>query len=81
MAKVVAQSHYIFGLRTGVKNNLLYFDEQTIIFPCGNNCVRYNIDQKWQKFIPGTPKLYYTKHKSLSHMYCNRLYLICNIYV
>ncbi|KAI2667261.1 Cilia- and flagella-associated protein 57 [Labeo rohita] len=52
MATVVAQSHYIFGLRTGVRNNLLYFDEQTVIFPCGNNCVRYNINQKWQKFIP-----------------------------
>ncbi|XP_059358383.1 cilia- and flagella-associated protein 57 isoform X1 [Carassius carassius] len=56
MATVVAQSHYIFGLRTGVKNNLLYFDEQTVIFPCGNNCVRYNINQKCQKFIPGTER-------------------------
>ncbi|KAI7809591.1 cilia- and flagella-associated protein 57 [Triplophysa rosa] len=54
MATVVAQSHYIFGLRRGVRNNLLYSDEQTVIFPCGNNCVRYNIDQKCQKFIPGT---------------------------
>uniref|UniRef100_A0A673GCI5 Cilia and flagella associated protein 57 n=1 Tax=Sinocyclocheilus rhinocerous TaxID=307959 RepID=A0A673GCI5_9TELE len=56
MATVVAQSHYIFGLRTGVRNNLLYFDEQTVIFPCGNNCVRYNINQKCQKFIPGTER-------------------------
>lgn len=56
MATVVAQSHYVFGLRTGVRNNLLYFDEQTVIFPCGNNCVRYNIDQKCQKFIPGRYK-------------------------
>ncbi|KAL1279856.1 hypothetical protein QQF64_014456 [Cirrhinus molitorella] len=56
MATVVAQSHYIFGLRTGVRNNLLYYDEQTVIFPCGNNCVRYNINQKWQKFIPGTER-------------------------
>ncbi|KAM6948696.1 cilia- and flagella-associated protein 57-like [Aplochiton taeniatus] len=56
MASVFAQSNYIFGLRTGVANNLCYFDEQTIIFPCGNNCVRYNIDQKWQRFIPGTEK-------------------------
>lgn len=53
MATVVAQSHYIFGLRTGVRNNLLYSDEQTVIFPSGNNCVRYNIDQKCQRFIPG----------------------------
>ncbi|XP_062337115.1 cilia- and flagella-associated protein 57-like [Osmerus eperlanus] len=53
---VIAQSHYIFGLRTGVANNLCFFDEQTVIFPCGNNCVRYNIDQRWQRFIPGTER-------------------------
>ncbi|XP_076829140.1 cilia and flagella associated protein 57 [Brachyhypopomus gauderio] len=56
MAAVAAQSHFIFGVRTGVANNLLFFDEQTVIFPCGNNCVRYNIDQRWQKFIPGTER-------------------------
>uniref|UniRef100_A0A8C7KEZ8 Cilia and flagella associated protein 57 n=1 Tax=Oncorhynchus kisutch TaxID=8019 RepID=A0A8C7KEZ8_ONCKI len=53
MSGVVAQCHYSFGLRTGVANNLCYFDEQTVIFPSGNNCVGYNIDQKWQRFIPG----------------------------
>ncbi|XP_066537794.1 cilia- and flagella-associated protein 57 [Hoplias malabaricus] len=56
MVAVVAQSHHVFGLRTGVKNNLLFVDEQTVLFPCGNNCVRYNIDQKWQRFIPGTER-------------------------
>lgn len=58
MATVVAQSH-VFGLRAGVKNNLLYLDEQTIIFPCGNNCVRYNIDHKFQRFIPGKSTLFH----------------------
>uniref|UniRef100_A0A4W5P762 Cilia and flagella associated protein 57 n=1 Tax=Hucho hucho TaxID=62062 RepID=A0A4W5P762_9TELE len=53
MSAVVAQCHYSFGLRRGVANNLFYFDEQTVIFPSGNNCVRYHIDQKWQRFIPG----------------------------
>ncbi|KAL2097767.1 hypothetical protein ACEWY4_006974 [Coilia grayii] len=56
MAVVVAHSHYSFGLRTGVSNSLCYFDEQTVIFPCGNNLVRYNIDQKWQRLIPGSEK-------------------------
>ncbi|XP_076149428.1 cilia- and flagella-associated protein 57-like [Alosa pseudoharengus] len=56
MAAVVAHSHYSFGLRTGVSNNLCYFDEQTVIFPCGNNLVRYNIDHRWQRFIPGSEK-------------------------
>uniref|UniRef100_A0A674DWR0 Uncharacterized protein n=1 Tax=Salmo trutta TaxID=8032 RepID=A0A674DWR0_SALTR len=41
MSAVVAQCHYSFGLRTGVANNRCYFDKQTVIFPSGNNCVRY----------------------------------------
>lgn len=53
MASVVAQSHYIFGLRTGVRNNLCFFDEQTVVFPSGNNCVCYNMAQRCQRFIPG----------------------------
>ncbi|KAM6962429.1 cilia- and flagella-associated protein 57-like [Aplochiton taeniatus] len=56
MSSVVAQCHHVFGIRSGVANNLCYFDEQTVIFPSGNNCVKYNVDQKWQKFIPGVEK-------------------------
>ncbi|KAM8930502.1 cilia- and flagella-associated protein 57 [Pelodytes ibericus] len=56
MSVIVAQSHYIFGLRSNVINNICFFDEQTIIFPSGNNCIKYNIDQKWQKFLPGSEK-------------------------
>ncbi|XP_053325091.1 cilia- and flagella-associated protein 57 [Spea bombifrons] len=56
MSVIVAQSHYIFGLRATVVNNVFFFDEQTIIFPSGNNCIKYNVDQKWQKFIPGSEK-------------------------
>ncbi|XP_072275438.1 cilia- and flagella-associated protein 57 [Pyxicephalus adspersus] len=56
MSAIVAQSHYIFGLRSQVINNICYFDEQTVIFPSGNNCIKYKVDQKWQKFIPGSEK-------------------------
>ncbi|XP_072308119.1 cilia- and flagella-associated protein 57 [Eucyclogobius newberryi] len=52
MATVVAQPHYIFGLRTSVTNNVCFFDEETIVFPSGNNCVCYNSVQRCQKFIP-----------------------------
>lgn len=53
MSTVVAQSLHVFGLRSHVSNNVFFFDEQIIIFPSGNHCVKYNVDQKWQKFIPG----------------------------
>ncbi|CAL8278556.1 unnamed protein product [Lota lota] len=72
MATVVAQSNYIFGLRKGVTNNLCFIDDQTVVFPSGNNCVRYNIDQKWQKFIPGTEKSQGMQALALS---ANRRYL------
>lgn len=53
MSTVVAQALHVFGLRPHVTNNVFFFDEQIIIFPSGNHCVKYNIDQKWQKFIAG----------------------------
>uniref|UniRef100_A0A8C2YJP5 Cilia and flagella associated protein 57 n=1 Tax=Chinchilla lanigera TaxID=34839 RepID=A0A8C2YJP5_CHILA len=56
MSTVVAQSLHVFGLRSHVTNNIFFFDEQIVIFPAGNHCVKYNVDQKWQKFIPGSDK-------------------------
>lgn len=56
MSTVVAQALHVFGLRSHVANNIFFFDEQIIIFPSGNHCVKYNLDQKWQKFIPGKKK-------------------------
>ncbi|KAM4721643.1 cilia- and flagella-associated protein 57 [Rhinophrynus dorsalis] len=56
MSVIVAQSHYVYGLQSQVINNVFYYDEQTIIFPSGNNCIKYNIDQKLQQFIPGSEK-------------------------
>lgn len=67
MSTVVAQSLHVFGLRSHVSNNVFFFDEQIIIFPSGNHCVKYNVDQKWQKFIPG---------KTLSNLTHNR---VCQI--
>ncbi|XP_060925292.1 cilia- and flagella-associated protein 57 [Limanda limanda] len=56
MSAVVAQSHFIFGLRREVDNNVCFFDEQTVVFPCGNNCVCYNTVHRHQRFIPGSEK-------------------------
>nr|XP_048717481.1 cilia- and flagella-associated protein 57 isoform X3 [Caretta caretta] len=56
MSVIVAQSLHIFGLRSRVANNVCYFDEQIIIYPSGNSCVKYHLEQKWQKFIPGSEK-------------------------
>ncbi|XP_069837406.1 cilia- and flagella-associated protein 57 isoform X1 [Dendropsophus ebraccatus] len=72
MSVIVAQSHHIFGLQSKVANNVCYFDEQTVIFPSGNNCIKYNVDQKWQRFIPGTEKSHGMQALAISP---NRRYL------
>ncbi|XP_039971838.1 cilia- and flagella-associated protein 57 isoform X1 [Xiphias gladius] len=54
MTTVVAQTHFVFGLRKDVANNLCFCDEQTVVFPCGNNCVCYNTVQRCQRLIPGS---------------------------
>ncbi|XP_058487898.1 cilia- and flagella-associated protein 57 [Solea solea] len=72
MTTVVAQSHFIFGLRTGVTNNLCFFDEQTVVFPCGNNVVCYNTVQRCQRFIPGSEK---SKDMRALAISANRRYL------
>ncbi|XP_068567972.1 cilia- and flagella-associated protein 57 isoform X2 [Cebidichthys violaceus] len=53
-AVVAAQPHFIFGVRTGVRNNLCFVDEQTVVFPGGNSCVCFNTVQRCQRFIPGS---------------------------
>ncbi len=56
MSIAQAQPKHIFGLNSSVSGNISYHDEQTIVYPSGSNCVMYNIDQKTQKFIPGSDK-------------------------
>ncbi len=56
MSIAVSQPRHIFGLKATVSGNIAYHDEQTLVYPSGANCILYNIDQKSQKFIPGSDK-------------------------
>ncbi|XP_058246908.1 cilia- and flagella-associated protein 57-like [Hemibagrus wyckioides] len=47
------EPHHIFGLCREARNNLHFLDEETIVFPSGNNCVLYNVHQQQTNFIPG----------------------------
>ncbi|XP_028390638.1 cilia- and flagella-associated protein 57-like [Dendronephthya gigantea] len=49
-------ARHAFGIKGDVPNNIFHLDEQTIVYPTGSNCILYNIDQKSQRFIPGTDK-------------------------
>ncbi|XP_060739669.1 cilia- and flagella-associated protein 57-like [Tachysurus vachellii] len=51
--KVKVEPHHIFSLHQESRNNLVFLDEKTIIFPSGNNCVIYNVHKHVAKFIRG----------------------------
>jgi WD40 repeat protein len=55
MSIATAQPKYCFGVKGDVSNNVWYLDEQSIIYPSGANLVIFNVDQKMQKFISGSP--------------------------
>ena len=46
---------HIFGLKGNVKDNVLFVDETTVVYPAGNNIVIYHTEQRTQKFIQGSP--------------------------
>uniref|UniRef100_A0A668W0X1 EML-like second beta-propeller domain-containing protein n=1 Tax=Oreochromis aureus TaxID=47969 RepID=A0A668W0X1_OREAU len=77
MSFVVAQSHFIFGVRTGVRNNLCFFDEQTVVFPSGNSCVCFDTVQRWQRFISGSERSQGMRAMTISS---NRRYLAVSDY-
>lgn len=56
MAIAMAQPHHMFGIRPNVSGGLKYLDEQTIVIPSGNQIIKFNVDQKQQKFIAGSEK-------------------------
>ena len=43
---------HVFGLKSDVKENVHYVDEQTVLYPAGSNIILYGIEQKTQRFIP-----------------------------
>ncbi|XP_060758450.1 cilia- and flagella-associated protein 57-like [Neoarius graeffei] len=52
--KVIVEPRHIFSLHREARNCLFFSDEQTIVFPSGNNCVHYNIHlQQVTEFIRG----------------------------
>ncbi|XP_058249353.1 cilia- and flagella-associated protein 57-like [Hemibagrus wyckioides] len=50
--KFTLEPHHIFGLKKKVNNNLHFMNDQTVIFPSGKFCVRYNLFRQQYKFFP-----------------------------
>ena len=47
---------HVFGAKTDVNCGVGYVDDQNVAFAAGHNIVLHNIEQKTQKFMPGTEK-------------------------
>lgn len=54
MSLAVATPHYGFGFRPDVAGSLKFCEEQTLLFPTGNQITRLNLEQKNMKFIGGS---------------------------
>lgn len=46
---------HVFGLRGSVRDNIHFIEDVTVVYPAGRNVVVYNIEQKTQRFISGSP--------------------------
>lgn len=55
MSTAQLSHRHIFGLKSGVKDNVWYVDENLVLYPAGHNTIIYNAENKLQKFIYGTP--------------------------
>lgn len=42
---------FLFGLEDGVDRNILFVDENTVIYPCGHSVIIYNVENKSQEFL------------------------------
>ena len=41
------------GIKSDVKDNVLYLEDGEVIYPCGHNVVFFNITDKTQRYISG----------------------------
>jgi len=47
---------HLFGVKGDVRDPICYVDEQTVLYPAGHNTVIFNLEQRIQRFLPGTEK-------------------------
>lgn len=46
---------HVFGLKGSIRDNIHFIEDVTVVYPAGRNVVVYNIEQKTQRFISGSP--------------------------
>ncbi|XP_067997149.1 cilia- and flagella-associated protein 57 [Melanerpes formicivorus] len=56
MSTVVAQPVAVFGCRPRVGGGVCFLEDHVVLHAAGTGCLRFHLQQKWHKFIPGTEK-------------------------
>jgi hypothetical protein len=47
---------HLFGIKVDGREPIWYIDDQTVLYPAGHNTVIFNLEQRIQRFLPGTDK-------------------------
>lgn len=56
MSMAALLHRHLFGVKGDVRDPICYVDEQTVLYPAGHNTVIFNLEQRIQRFLPGTEK-------------------------
>jgi hypothetical protein len=56
MSMAALLHRHLFGVKGDVRDPICYVDEQTVLYPAGHNTVIFNLEQRAQRFLPGTEK-------------------------
>ncbi|NWR55089.1 CFA57 protein, partial [Bucorvus abyssinicus] len=56
MFAVAPQPVAVFGCRPGVAGGVCFLEDQVVLHAAGAGCLRFHLEQKWHKFIPGPEK-------------------------
>ncbi len=47
---------HLFGIKVDAREPIWYVDDQTVLYPAGHNTVIFNLEQRIQRFLPGTDR-------------------------
>eukprot|EP00286_Rhodomonas_abbreviata_P019738 CAMPEP_0181309260 /NCGR_PEP_ID=MMETSP1101-20121128/11919_1 /TAXON_ID=46948 /ORGANISM="Rhodomonas abbreviata, Strain Caron Lab Isolate" /LENGTH=1189 /DNA_ID=CAMNT_0023415733 /DNA_START=168 /DNA_END=3733 /DNA_ORIENTATION=- len=56
MSMAALLHRHLFGVKGDVRDPICYIDEQTVLYPAGHNTCIFNLEQRIQRFLPGTEK-------------------------
>ena len=56
MSMAALLHRHFFGVKGDVREPVAYVDEQTVLYPAGHNTCIFNLEQRIQRFLPGTDK-------------------------